>query len=71
MAAVASTRQQANPFDDSDDDEPVGSSAPPPPPPESPYNPMSPAMSYPEDDHVAADNAIDDTNGKKIDSYDR
>ncbi len=67
MAAVASTRQQANPFDDSDDDEPTGPSAPPPPPPESPYNPMSPAMSYPDDDHVASDNAIDDTNnGKKI-----
>jgi len=66
MAAVAS--QQANPFADSDDDEPGGPSAaapPPPPPIDSPYHAMSPSytMSYPDDD-AAADNAIDETNGK-------
>ena len=63
MAAVAS--QQANPFADSDDDD-QGAAAPPPPPPiDSPYHAMSPSytMSYPDDD-AAADNAIDETNGK-------
>lgn len=67
MAALATSRQQANPFDDSDDDEPTAAAVPPPPPPpiDSPYNAMSPTytMSYPEEN--GADNA-DDTNGKII-----
>lgn len=66
MAAVTS-RQQANPFEDSDDDEGGGPSAVPPPPPpiDSPYNAMTPnyTMSYPDEDNNA-DNAGDKNNGK-------
>ena len=62
MAAIATSRQQANPFDDSDDDEPA---APPPPPPpiDSPYNAMSPTITMSYDDN-GADNAEDTNNGK-------
>jgi hypothetical protein len=65
MAAVASSRQQVNPFDDSDEDEQGGgpSAASPAPPIGSANNIMSPSytMSYPDDD--AADNATAN-NGK-------
>ena len=61
MAAVTSSRQQANPFDDSDGDD-QGAGAPPPPPIDSPYNAMTPnyTMSYPDEDlsAVADDNAV-------------
>ena len=67
MAAIATSRQQANPFDDSDDDEPA---APPPPPPpiDSPYNAMSPTITMSYDDN-GADNAEDTNNGKIMGSH--
>lgn len=63
MAAVASSRQQGNPFDDSDDDDqgggPLAADAAPPPPVGSPLSPAY-TMSFPDDDDIAAaKNAID------------